>query len=62
VVGDVQHDNANGETAFGLHAVTLDVLVVHDVAILGEIPGCAIVYVLWVNGVGRGLDVNAVCP
>ncbi len=58
----VQHNDANGKTALRLHAITLDVLVVYKIAALGDVPRRPVVCVLWVDGVGRGLDVNAVCP
>ena len=61
-MGDVQHDTANGETALGLHAIAPDLLVGHDVAVLGDVPRCAAVAARRVDGVGRRLDVDAVGP
>lgn len=45
-----------------MHAVAFDVLVIHNVAALREVPGCALVDVLRINGIRRGLDVNSVGP
>ena len=60
--GDVQHDTAYGEAALGLHAVFAHRGVGYDVAALGDVPGGAAVAALGVDGVGRGLDVDAVGP
>lgn len=60
--GNVQHDAAHGEAALGLHAVLLDVRVLDDVAVLGDVPGSAVVDALRVDGVRRGLDVDPVGP
>lgn len=59
---DVQHDTAHGEATLGLHAIRAYVFVVHDVAALGDVPGGARIPAQRVDGVGRGLDVDAVCP
>lgn len=58
----VQHNTAHGKRALGLHAVLLHLRVGGDVAVLGDVPGRARVAARWVDGVGRGLDVDAVCP
>jgi hypothetical protein len=61
-VADLQHDDADGEGGFGLHAVVVGQLVVHNVAALGEVPRRALVLVRRVDGVGRSLHVNTVGP
>ena len=60
--GYVHHYTAHGEAALGLHTVVPDVLVVDDVAVLGDVPWRAWVAALGVDGVGRGLDVDSVGP
>lgn len=62
VVVYVQHDNTDSEAALRLHAIAPDLLIFHNVAVLGNVPRCAIVDSLRVDSVGQGLNVNAVCP
>lgn len=45
-----------------MHAVAPDLLVCNNVAALGEIPRRAVVDARGVDGIGRGLDVDAVGP
>lgn len=52
---DVQHADADGECALGLHAVSSDGLVFDNVAVLGDVPRGAVVFVLGIDGVGAGL-------
>ena len=59
---DVQHAYTDGECALRLHAVSADCLVLDNVAVLGDEPGCAIVYALRVNVVLARLDGDAVGP
>lgn len=61
-IGYVQHDDTDGETALRLHAVALDVLVIYDVTALGNVPGRSVIGMRRVDGVGCGLDVDAVGP
>ena len=60
--GNIQHDDANGKAALRLHAVASDVLVLYNVTALGDVPWRSVVYTGRVDGVGSGLDVDAVCP
>jgi hypothetical protein len=59
---NVQHYHTNSKRRFGLHAIRSDVLILHNVAVLGNVPRCALVYARWIDGVGRSLDVYAVGP
>lgn len=61
-VADVQHDDANGESALGLLTVALDVLVVYYIAALCNVPWRTFVLALRIDGVGGGLHVDAIGP
>jgi len=54
--------NIESECRFCLHAVSLDFARRGDVAVLGDIPGGAMVFPRWVDGVGRRLAVYAIGP
>lgn len=60
--GYAQHDDADGEAALCLHAVASDLLVLDDAAAFGQVPGRAVVDALGIDGVRRGLNVDAVRP
>ena len=59
---DSQHAYADGEGAFRLHAVTPYRLVLHNVAILGDVPRSTLILMPRLDGIGSRLDVYACSP
>lgn len=45
-----------------MHAIAADRLVLHDIAVLGEVPWCTFAHTLGINGIGTGLVVDADGP
>ena len=60
--GGVQHNTTNSKTTLGLHAVASDMLVVDNIAVLGDVPWYPTVTARRVDRVGRGLNVDSVGP
>jgi len=58
----IHHDDADCKATLRLHAVAPDALVFYDIAVFRQIPGRSLVFAPRVNGVGRSLDVDAICP
>lgn len=59
---DIQHNDANSKRALRLHAVRSDQFIIHNIAILSDVPRSAFVDALRIDGVRRRLDVDAICP
>ena len=58
----IQHNDTDSKAGLRHHAVAPNLFLLHNSTALCNVPWCVVVAALWVNRVGCGLNVEAVCP
>lgn len=58
----LQHNTTNREATLGLHTISSNPAIGHNIAVLGYVPRSSGLPLLGIDGVWRGLHVDAVGP